>query len=471
MNRRQFIQSSLVLGAALRTRRAQAAPTRPNVVFVFADQWRAQATGYAGDPNVKTPHIDRLAAESVNFTNAVSGCPVCSPFRGSLMTGRHPDKHGIFVNDVPLAEGQAYLGQSFLDAGYQTGYIGKWHIDGRGRSAYIPRERRRGFDYWKVLECTHDYNHSFYYDDAPEKKLWDGYDVFAQTRDAQAYIRDHHAKGPFTLLLSWGPPHNPYETAPEAYKAMYDPAALVLPPNVPKEHEAAARRDMAGYYAHCSAIDQCVGDLRETLAQLGIAENTIFIFTSDHGDMLESQGQTRKQRPWDESIRVPFLLHYPAGLKPAVRRIEEPITTVDLMPTLLGLCGIPVPGTCQGMDWSPVLRGTAPVPETAALTACYSPFGEWTRAMGGREFRGLRTRQYTYVRSLEGPWLFFDNAADPYQLNNLIDQPARAALQRKLDDQLNAKLASVDDAFLPGDAYLAQWKYVTDEAGTVLYTP
>jgi arylsulfatase A-like enzyme len=461
----------MALAAAMQARPAGAAATRPNVVFVFADQWRAQATGYAGDPNVKTPHLDQLAAESVNFRNAVSGCPVCSPYRGTLMTGRHPDKHGIFVNDVPLAEDQAFLGQTFLDAGYQTGYIGKWHIDGQGRSAYIPRERRRGFEYWKVLECTHDYNQSKYYADSPELQQWEGYDVFAQTRDAQQYMTDHHAQGPFTLLLSWGPPHNPYETAPALFKAMYDHATLVLPPNIPPEHEAEARRDLAGYYAHCSALDQCVGALRSTLATLGIADNTIFVFTSDHGDMLGSQGQMRKQRPWDESIRVPFLLHYPAGLKPGVRTIEEPITTVDLMPTLLGLCDIPVPGSCQGYDWSGVLRGKEPVPETAALLACYTPFGEWTRAMGGREYRGLRTRRYTYVRDLSGPWLFFDNEADPYQQKNLVGVAEHGDLAQQLNKQLLEKLARVDDAFLPGDQYLAQWKYVTDASGTVAYKP
>lgn len=471
MNRRQFIQSSMALAAAMRVRPAAAAATRPNVVFVFADQWRAQATGYAGDPNVKTPHLDQLAAESVNFRNAVAGCPVCSPYRGSLMTGRHPDKHGVFVNDVPLAENQEFLGRSFRDAGYQTGYIGKWHIDGQGRSAFIPRERRRGFKYWKVLECTHDYNQSKYYADAPEIQQWEGYDVIAQTRDAQQYITDHHAKGPFTLLLSWGPPHDPYQTAPEDFKALYDPEKLILRPNVPKEKEGDARRDLAGYYAHCSALDHCVGELRGTLAALGLAENTVFVFTSDHGDMLGSHGEIRKQRPWEESIHVPFLLHYPAGLNTPVRRIDEPITTIDLMPTLLGLCDIPVPPTCQGFDWSGVLRDTAPVPETAALIACYTPFGEWTREKGGREYRGLRTRRYVYARSLEGPWLFFDLEQDPYQLKNLIGNPAYGTLQRQLDEQLTQKLASVEDQFLPGDEYLAKWKYVTDASGTVAYKP
>jgi len=141
-------------------------PTRkPNLVFVFADQWRAQATGYAGNKDVKTPNLDRLAAESANFSNAVSGCPVCSPYRASLLTGRYPLTHGVFLNDLLLNDEAVSLAQAYKEAGYDTAYIGKWHLDGNRRGAFIPRERRQGFDFWKVLGCTHNYNNSFYYGD------------------------------------------------------------------------------------------------------------------------------------------------------------------------------------------------------------------------------------------------------------------------------------------------------------------
>ena len=131
---------------------------KPNVVFVFGDQWRQQATGYAGDPNVSTPHLDTLARESIDFTHAVSGCPVCSPYRASLLTGQRPLTHGVFVNDVYLQPRATSIAEAFSSAGYDTAYIGKWHVDGHGRSNYIPPERRLGFAYWKVLECTHAYN-------------------------------------------------------------------------------------------------------------------------------------------------------------------------------------------------------------------------------------------------------------------------------------------------------------------------
>ncbi len=449
-----------------------ASASAPIIVFVFADQWRYQATGFGGDPNVKTPHLDALAGRSLHFTNAISGCPVCCPARASLLTGQYPDRHGVFVNDVPLSDAATSLAQAFKGADYATAYIGKWHVDGHGRSAYIPPERRQGFDFWRVLECTHSYNESHYYaGDDPTLRTWDGYDAIAQTQVARQYIRDHaagDADRPFLLLLSWGPPHNPYETAPQQYKAMYDPAQLTLPPNVPAADEAIAREQLAGYYAHCSALDDLIGDLYATLQEQDLLANTIFVFWSDHGDMLWSHGQERKQRPWEESIHVPLLIHAPQLFGATGRLIDTPINTPDLMPTLLGLAGLSIPDTVQGENYAPFLLDGAAEPATAALLACYHPFGEYNRPQkGGREYRGIRTRSHTYVRDLNGPWLLYDNVADPHQQQNLIDQPQLAALQRKLDDELDQLLERHDDEFLPGMVYVERWGYELDETGTV----
>ena len=298
------------------TTRAAEPARKPNVLYLLADQWRAVATGYAGDPNVKTPHLDRLANQSVNFTHAVSGCPVCSPHRASLMTGQFPLTNGVFMNDVHLRDDATCLAEVFHAAGYDTGYIGKWHLDGRGRSNYIPPESRQGFDYWKVLECTHNYNHSFYYaGNDPTKRTWPDYDAIAQTQDAMQYVKEH-ARGdkPFVLFLSWGPPHNPYQTAPQKYRAMYDPDKLQLRPNVPESMQKQPRQDLAGYYAYCTALDDCIGDLLKMLDDAGLTRETIVVFSTDHGAMLGSQGQYRKQKPWDESIRVPLLIRYPRAL-------------------------------------------------------------------------------------------------------------------------------------------------------------
>ena len=154
---------------------------KPNVVFILTDQWRAKATGYNGDPNAITPNIDRLAAESIDFANAIGTSPVCTPARAALLTGRFPTTTGMFMNDVPLSPEERSIGKAFKTGGYDTAYIGKWHVDGHGRASYIPPERRQGFDYWKVLECTHDYQNSEYYDsDDPDIKIWPGYDAFAR---------------------------------------------------------------------------------------------------------------------------------------------------------------------------------------------------------------------------------------------------------------------------------------------------
>jgi len=442
---------------------------RPNIVFVFADQWRAQACGYAGDANVQTPHLDRFAEEGLNFTNAVADCPVCSPYRASLLTGLYPLTHGIFLNDVCL-RAETSIAHILGQAGYQTAYIGKWHVDGHGRSNFIPRERRLGLDYWKVLECTHNYNESHYYADGPEKLTWDGYDAIVQTRDAQSFLRGCDREQPFVLFLSWGPPHAPYHTAPEKYRALYDPERLQLRPNVPPESEESARRDLAGYYAHITALDDCFGELRQTLQEAGLEDNTIFVFTSDHGDMLGSQGQAKKQQPYDESLCVPFLMRYPAGLGAEARQLDPPIMSVDLMPTLLGLCDVDIPNAVEGLDYSQFLHGGPSPGDDIALISCPSPFGQWRRSAGGREYRGVRSKRHTYVRALDGPWLLFDNEADPYQQNNLCGDPDHQEVQKELDAALGRKLRETNDEFLPGWKYIRQWGYVTDQEGTVPYS-
>lgn len=442
----------------------------PNVLFVIADQWRAQSLGFAGDPNVRTPHLDGFERGCVNFTQAVSGMPVCSPARASLLTGQRPHTHGVFLNDVPLKDDAVTLAKVLREAGYDTACIGKWHVDGHGsRSDFIPRERRQGFDYWKVLECTHAYNNSAYYADGPEKRVWDGYDAIAQTRDARRYI-ESHAKGdkPFLLWLAWGPPHNPYETAPPRYRAMYAPEKIVLRGNVPQSAAAQARKDLAGYYAHCTALDDCFGELLATLDETGLAANTVVVFTSDHGDMLGSQDRQRKQWPFEESVRVPMLFRVP-GIAP--RRVEATINTEDVMPTLLALCGRVVPASVEGLNFGNAMRGGPDPSGGATVVRCVTPFGEFSRRRGGREYRAVRTARFTYVRDLQGPWLLFDNLKDPQQQTNLLPDPGAAARAAELDQLLTRKLAAQHDALLPGPEYIKKWGYAVGPDGTMPYRP
>ena len=448
--------------------------TQPNVLILMADQWRAQAFGYAGDPNVKTPHLDRLARESANFVNAVSGMPVCCPQRASMMTGQRPLTHGVFMNDVQLDSQAVAMGKIFSGAGYDTGYIGKWHLDGRGRLQYIPPGgRRQGFAYWKANECTHNYNHSVYYaHNNPVQKIWQGYDAIAQTGDAIDFIKARKKQDPpFLLFLSWGTPHAPYHTAPDGYRKLYDSADMVLRPNVPKEMEAMAKRDLAGYYAHATALDDMVGKIRAVLEETGLEDNTIILFTSDHGDLLGSQAAYKKQQPYDESIRVPMLYYVPQGAAKIARPLNALMNSEDILPTLLGLSNISIPNTIEGIDYSEYVKGGENPGDTATLITCVQPFGQWNRVKhNGREYRGIRTLRYTYTRDLQGPWLLFDNENDPYQLNNLVDKPEIADLQARLDQLLSEKLQTTNDEFLPGPEYIKQWGYTIDETGTVPYT-
>lgn len=439
------------------------AQDRPNVVYVFADQWRAQDVGYMGNTDVKTPNIDRLASESRILTKMVSTCPVSGPHRASLLTGTYPLTHGVFYNDKPLAEGLCGIGDAFKSSGYNTAYIGKWHIDGHGRDSFIPKERRLGFDYWKVRECTHKYNDSFYYADGPDTLYWKGYDAFAQTEDAVNYILEADKTRPYVLFLSWGPPHDPYDTAPEQYRELYDsPSAITLRDNVPEHCSVRAKEMLAGYYAHIAALDDCMGRLMEAIENSGQAENTILVFTSDHGDMLMSHGKEKKQQPYDESILVPFLIRYPSLFGKESKILDIPIGTPDIMPTLLNLSGVIVPETVEGKDRSEYLISGTPPADTSALIMCVVPFHNWNYAKGGYEYRGLRTPRYTYVRTLDGPALLFDDFLDPFQKNNLIYDKRYRTVVLGLDKELKRHLKERRDRFLPGGKYMEMWNYTFD---------
>lgn len=470
MQRRAFLQGALA--AQAQTKR------RPNIVFILVDQWRAQAFGYRGDPNAQTPHIDALSRESFDFVNAVSGFPVCSPYRASLMTGQYAVRHGLVVNDVELKPQGDTLGGTFRKAGYSTGYIGKWHIYGspegkaERRLSHIPESSHFGFDYWKVCECTHNYNRSLYYEgNDPTPRYWAGYDGIAQTRDACEFIRQR-GKGsdPYFLLLSLGPPHDPYGTAPEQYQALYRNRQLQLRDNVPASHTAEAIKNLRGYYAHMAALDDCVKQLQDAVDATGQADDTIFVFTSDHGDMLQSQGMHHKQQPWDESIRVPFLIRYPRLLGRKRRESITPIDVPDIMPTLLGLAGLPQAAGPQGADHSALIRGQRKdEKEPAALLNLPASFSV-VRRQGFAEYRGVRTPRYTYVRSIHGPWLLYDNQRDPYQKRNLVGK--ENALQSRLERKLDGLLKKAGDEFLPGARYVERarathYREVNAEVGRV----
>jgi arylsulfatase A-like enzyme len=446
----------------------------PNLVFILADQWRAQEMGYAGNSQILTPNLDRLASQSLIFENSIATLPVCAPWRASFLTGQYPLTHGIFYNDKPLPNEALTLGEIYQAVGYKTGYIGKWHLNGHqngedpfsGRDEPVPADRRQGFEYWKVREVTHNYNNSFYFDEKNEKHFWQGYDVFPQTDSAISFISKNKSK-PFALVLSYGPPHDPYFSAPEQFKKLYGASKLQLRPNVPEEFQDSARKVLAGYYAHAAAIDHAVGKLLRSLDSLGVSDNTLVVFTSEHGDMLMSKGVLKKQRPWDESIKVPLLIRYPEKLGESSRRLRNPIGTPDLLPTILGLSGINIPVSVEGEDFSKELLAGEELSSEAALIMLPVPFHEWQFSNGGREYRGIRTARYTYVKDLQGPWLLYDNQTDPFQLRNLVNNPQYMGLQKELEAVLQAKLDERKDGFLPADDYMTQWHYLYDRTDSI----
>jgi arylsulfatase A-like enzyme/creatinine amidohydrolase/Fe(II)-dependent formamide hydrolase-like protein len=438
----------------------------PNVVFVFADQWRASAVGYEGDPNIETPHIDRIHSESISFSNAISNCPICTPYRASLLSGQYPLTTGLFMNDLCMPDNGNSLAQVYKRAGYDTAYIGKWHLDGHGRTSYIPPKRRQGFDYWKVLECTHDYFNSYYYEGNDSTiKRWEGYDAFAQTQDAVDYIRDRGKQSrPFLLMVSYGTPHNPYHTAPDEYLERFSEERIQLMPNIVKECESEARTNLKGYYAHIAALDDCVGRIDSAIEEAGISRKTIFIITSDHGDSVMSHctpetGSINKQRPYEESIRVPFLLRYPDYFGQSARTVTIPLGAPDIMPTLLELSKLAIPACVEGISFAGNLIAGDPIDREGVIIANYAPFADWRAEKGGREYRGIRTERYTYAKTLVGPWMLYDNIQDPYQMNNLVSDSQYESLIDRLEATLAGMLSECKDDFVCTQQIREQYGY------------
>jgi arylsulfatase A-like enzyme len=252
---------------------------------------------------------------------------------------------------------------------------------------------------------------------------------------------------------------------------MYPPEKIKFPPNVPADSQTdAVRKEAQGYYAHTTALDKCIGDLVATLAEAGLKENTILIFTSDHGEMMGSHGirPYTKQVPWAESSHVPFLLRYPPAHGNKGRVVSTPLTTPDIMPTLLGLAGVAIPKPVEGIDLSGLVRTGKELPDRAALYMGVSPFAGKTV---NTPYRAICTSRHTYIKNLEGAWLLFDDEKDPYQLDNLVNKPECLALKAKLDAQLQAELKRIGDDFRAGSYYVEKFGYEVAPHGSVSYAP
>ncbi|MFC2097851.1 glycosyl hydrolase, partial [Bacteroidota bacterium] len=437
----------------------QGVKEKPNVIYILTDQWRASAFGYTGDPNVRTPNIDSFAREAVNLDNAVSVAPVSTPYRGSLLTGRYPTSTGMFLNDLYLPEEELCMAEIFKSESYNTAYLGKWHLDGHGRFNDVSPERRQGFDYWKALECSHEYNKMPYYDNSsPEMKYWEGYSPFAISKEAQKYLSEQsESKRPFLLFVSIGTPHFPHASAPQEYKDLYPESEIQIAPNVPEKLHEKVRKELSGYYAHCTATDKAIGDLIKKIKELGLMKNTIIVFTSDHGEMMGAHGvrPRSKQVAWDESVHVPFLISYPGIGKQKGTVEHTPITTPDILPSLLGFANIPVPNTIEGEDLSGFIKSPDKETDRSALFMNVCPF---TAENYNIEYRGIRTNEFSYVRTLQGPSMLFNHITDPYQLNNLLGKEEYKELEILLEKKLQKTLRKIgDENFKARESYLDKW--------------
>ena len=421
---------------------------KPNVVFIFADQFRNCSLGCMGAAEVKTPHFDELASQGMLFTDAVSGYPLCTPYRAMLLTGRYGTSTGMVSNEIELPSGEVTIAETFKQQGYKTGFIGKWHLE-KNHDPFVPKEHRHGFDFWASRNLGGEYFDSFYCADTPDQIPIPGYEMDGQTDIAIDFMKKN-TQSPFFLMLAWRAPHPPIG-APSKYEKMYDAARLTQRPNVPRDMDL--RADLVKYYGMITNLDDNMGRIMKALDDMGIADDTIICFSSDHGDMFGSQGLRGKNVPYEESVNVPFIMRYPRAIKPG-QKTDCMINSVDVMPTLLSMCGVPIPRGVQGHDLSPVILGKDDTKPEAVLLQRIIDVGNKANA----EWRGVRTAQYTYTRTREKAWLLFDNEKDPYQKNNLVNKPEYKAVQDKLEAQLQAMMKKIGDKFEPSEVYIERFR-------------
>lgn len=460
MDRRKFIQAAAGTLASVGLRHSagesQTTANRPpNILFILPDEWRGQALGCMGNPDVRTPHLDGLASGGMLFRHTLANTPVCCPARANILTGTYTNRNGMIANDLRLKESAVTMADLFGHAGYRTGYIGKWHLDGGPRMpGFIPPgPRRHGFEYWAANQCNHNYFHNWYFRDENVPIVSDRYEPEFWTDQAIEFLYESQEK-PFFLMLALGAPHDPY-LAPEKYMNLYDPQKLKMEPNWVEGTRGGGRKDIAGYYAAITAIDDQVGRLLGVLQELNLDQNTIVLFSSDHGNMLGSQGKILKRKPWEESIRVPGIMRYP-GVIPSGRKSDALFSHLDFAPTLLSLCGLPVPEEMQGADLSRLVLGKT---EQGPESAYFQIFGPYHAGGVERAWRGVRTERYMYARWEYGPWLLYDLEKDPYELNNLVKDGAFSSQLQELDKNL------LDWMHRVGDSWSLDWTAPIEDDG------
>lgn len=419
------------------------AATRPHVLFILTDDQRASTVHALGNEAIRTPAMDRLVKEGTAFTRATimggnSGA-VCMPSRAMILSGRN-----LFRIDNNLAAGHATLPESLRSAGYATFITGKWHNG-------VPAVQRM-FDAGQAVFLGGMGAHV----DHPVSDLEGGklvrsrkepgFDAETFADAAIGFLKERPADKPFFLWLSFKTPHDP-RTFPEKYHQLYDPAAIELPPNFLPRHPfdngelvirdeqlaatprdpAEIRRHIAGYYAGVTATDEQIGRVLQALDELGLATNTVVVFTGDNGLAVGQHGLMGKQNLYEHSIGVPLIVRGPGIAKG--RQTAALCQLFDLNRTLLGLCGVDVPASVEGVDLAPVLRGERDVAREATLHD-YRNFQ-----------RAVRTPDWKLVEYLvkgERRTQLFNVASDPWEMQDLAADPAQAERVAALRVRLQA---------------------------------
>lgn len=463
---------------------------KPNIVYVFADQWRRQAMGSQNEDPVKTPVMNKFSQESMLFKQAVTSTPLCSPHRASLITGKYPLSTGVYTNcktgaDIMLQPDEIGIGDVLKEAGYQTGYIGKWHLDlpdlntsnhpesgARNWDAYTPPgPKRMGFDYWYSYGAWDNHLAPHYWEDTPDKIQVNEWSVKHETDKAIQFINKAKNNTPFALFVSWNPPHTPFEDVPDKYKEMYKDLPRVFRKNVmTDEFEVHTGEEIKGdkddlfekqkdYFAAISGLDENFGRILNCLKDNQLEEDTIIVLTADHGEMLGSHGMMAKHVWYEESIGVPFVIRWPTKI-PA-QETDTLLNTVDIMPTLLKLADLEVPSSVEGTDLSQIVKGkSVNGPKEAFISAfpgrdvalqAFEKAGENNLENG---WRAVRTATHTYVihngyEPGDVPVAYlYDLKHDPYQLNpKVIKNPSEDLTAQKLHERLKEWLLKRDDPF------------------------
>jgi arylsulfatase A-like enzyme len=455
-SRRSFLKGSVAAAVAAavpataegEAKQAAKSTARPNIVLYLADQFRADFVGTHGPEGSLTPNLDALAARGKHFTHAVTNQPVCAPARSVLFTSRYATETGVWHNGLPLSQTLPTLAGELRKAGYTANLIGKWHLapaaeaDGGG-PGYVKPEFRGGFlDLWEganALEHTsHPYEGSIFDGDGKEITYEDRYRVDFLTDRAERFLRQKHEK-PFFLFISQLEPHQQNDMQrPIGPKGSVERFANANAPEDLRALPGTWQAQLPDYYGCIDSIDASVGRVRRVLEEEHLADNTIFVFLSDHGCHFMTRNQEYKRSTHNSSIRIPLIIDGP-GFRGA-QQIPELVGLIHLAPTLLEAVGVGVPTSMKGRSLLPLLS------QTEARQAW--PNRELIQISESMTGRALRTRDWTYcVADPSGStkdadaatyheYQMYDQRADPHELVNLA---GRKEYRRKADE-LQAEL-------------------------------